>query len=363
MLADAEIVAPNAVRLDTQNILALTLAPTHRLIDVAKPVHVVWNGERRTVIASAGRLELEAAGYTKDPREKRARLAGALGEVFNVPFAIVTGTVSTDPAMNDVCREKTDALVRMWREWQRQPVRVFEDSELTDADAARYSLLLIGGPDANLYTRRIAHALPLRLSGEAVAIGGRSFPVSDGRVELIHPNPLSPGNYVLVVAATSTTGMRTWPPLDLRNATYDFVIEDGHVAAAGQKADRMQLWVAGGWFSRRWQVADDLLYAGDPAARTAALRLRGPLGVDAIDAYVGRYQLAPDVLVTLRRHDRQLLASVAGDPERTMVPAGGDTFYIFDGPTVVTFERDASGKVTALKGTRPDREFVGERVD
>jgi poly(3-hydroxybutyrate) depolymerase len=363
MLADAEIVAPNTVRLDTQNVVALTLAPTHRLIDVTRPVHVVWNGERRTVTASAGRLELAAAGYTKDPGEKGARLAGALGEVFNVPFAIVTGTASADSVMNDVCREKTDALVRMWREWQRQPVRVFNDSELTDADAARYSLLLIGGPDANSYTRRIAHALPLRISHEEITIGGRSFPVRNGRVELIHPNPLSPGNYVLVVAATSATGMQTWPPLDLRNATYDFVVEDGHVAAAGQKADRTQLWVAGGWLNRRWQVTDDLLYAGDPAVRAAALRLRDSLGVDAIEAYVGRYQLAPDVLVSLRRHDRQLSASIAGDPERTMVPAGDDTFYIFDGPTVVTFERDPSGRVTALKGTRPDREFVGKRVD
>ena len=363
MVADAEIVAPNTVRLDTQNILALTLAPTPPLIDVTRPVQVVWNGERRTIDASAGRLRLEAAGYARDPRGKRSGLAGAVGEIFNVPFAIVTGTASADPAMNDACREKTEALVRMWREWQRQPVRIFKDSELTDADAARYSLLLIGGPEANAYTRRIEHSLPLRLSREAVAIGGRSFPVSDGRVELIHPNPLNPESYVLVVAATSVTAMRAWPPLDVRNVTYDFAIEDGHVAAAGQKADRTQLWVAGGWLNRRWEVADNLLYVGDPAARAAALRVRGPLGVDAIDAYVGRYQLAPDVFVTLRGHDRQLWASVAGDTEHTMVPAGDDTFYLFEGPTVVTFERDASGKVAALKGTRSDREFAGKRVD
>jgi hypothetical protein len=172
MLADAKIVAPNTVRLDTRNILALTLAPSHRLIDVTKPVHVVWNGEHRTVAAAGGRLELVAAGHRRDPREKRAPLAGALGEIFNVPFAIVIGTASADPAMNDVCRQKAEALVRMWREWQRQPVRVFNDSELTDADAARYSLLLIGGPDANSYARRIGSAARRSVTRTTVRVAG-----------------------------------------------------------------------------------------------------------------------------------------------------------------------------------------------
>ena len=152
MVVDAEITGPNTIRVDSQNVLALSLAP---VIDASRPVRMVWNGELRTITADRGRLTLAAPGYEKAKGEKNAAIAGPIGEIFNTPFAIVTGTASADPAMKEMCRRKAEAAVNFWKQWQRQPPRVFLDSEISDADAARYSLLLIGAGEANLLARKL----------------------------------------------------------------------------------------------------------------------------------------------------------------------------------------------------------------
>ncbi|MCJ7751908.1 MAG: prolyl oligopeptidase family serine peptidase, partial [Armatimonadetes bacterium] len=42
--ADAEVVGPNTIRLDTDNALEVTLSPGGPLVDRAQPLHVIWNG-------------------------------------------------------------------------------------------------------------------------------------------------------------------------------------------------------------------------------------------------------------------------------------------------------------------------------
>jgi len=69
---DAEVAAPNTIRVDTQNVLALTLSPGAALIDPAKDVKVIWNGEARTVRSEGGRLKLRARSIAKG-RSRRTR--------------------------------------------------------------------------------------------------------------------------------------------------------------------------------------------------------------------------------------------------------------------------------------------------
>lgn len=72
--------------------------------------------------------------------------------------------------------------------------------------------------------------------------------------------------------------------------------------------------------------------------------------VDAavFDRHVGRYQLAPDVYLTISRNGDRFLAQLTGGPEMEIF-AESDTRYFF---TVVeaqlTFEIDADGKTTAV---------------
>jgi pimeloyl-ACP methyl ester carboxylesterase len=367
MVVDAEVVAPNTLRVDTQNVLAMTLSPAAPLIDPSKDVKVVWNGEARVVRAEGGRLKLRAAGYQQGALEKNSKMAGPLGDIFNTPFAVVTGTASTDPAMNEICRRKSEALVTSWKQWQRQPPRVFKDSELSNEDAARYSLILIGGPDANLVARRLAAKLPLEVAADHVKIGDRSFAASDARVQMIFPNPLNAQRYVLVVAATSADGLYFWVPDRLRDAEFDFTIEDGHVAGGNRRASPTEAWVAGGWFNRNWQVEDELVLPGNAETRAKSVVLNAPRPDRAIDpkildSYVGGYQLGPSIVIQVRRAGNQLTVQVADQTPAELVSATDTEFYVVEGPVKLVFEKDADGKVVALKGWQNGQTFRAKKT-
>ena len=116
--------------------------------------------------------------------------------------------------------------------------RVLTDVEPTDSDAARYSLVLLGGPEANAVTRRLASKLRFAITPDRVAIDGRDFPVRDAVAQLVRPSPLNDLRYVMVVAGTSAEGMWLWNPgqywrqvLGYPTNFYDWIIADGRVPA------------------------------------------------------------------------------------------------------------------------------------
>lgn len=264
MVVDAEIVGRNTLRLDTENVGAITLSPVDPLIDSAKPVDVVWNGEPHEATLFEGKLTLRAQGCDAFAGAKNAEVAGPIGDVFDTPFAIVTGTVSPDPAMAATCIQQSDATVSWWKDWQKQTPRVFRDTEISDDDIARYSLILIGGPNANLVAGKFASRLPLDVAADRVTVAGRAFPAHDARIQFIYPNPANPHRYVLVVAGTSPEGLKSWVPSHTLNADFDFKIETGAppkstsplLPPIGDSAGT----IARGWFDRRWQRDDSLIY-------------------------------------------------------------------------------------------------------
>lgn len=268
MTVDAEIAGPNLIRLDTQNVTALTLTPGE-LVDATKPVKIVWNGEPQSVTAAEGRLALRSAD-AKDLRHgKNAAIAGPISDVINTPFAIVAGTVAANAAMKQACDRQLAALVDSWTRWQLHAPRVFKDTEISDEDAARYSLILIGGADANLLARRLANRIPLELGYDYVRIGKHSFNARDARVQFIYPNPLNPARYAVILAATSAKAMDTLVPSSLRSNSFDFTIETGPAApepgflpAPSGPADNL---VARGWFDAQWQF--DTAYIGKETPR------------------------------------------------------------------------------------------------
>lgn len=364
MVVDAEAAGPNTIRVDSQNVLAMTLSPGPALVDAAKPVKVVWNGEASTLKAEGGRLALRAAGYRPAVLEKNAAVAGPMGDILNTPFAVVYGTASADAAMNDVCRRKAEAFAEFWRQWQRQPPRVFKDSELSDRDAARYSLILVGGPEANLAARRLSDRLPVEVSADKVRIGERSFEAPGARVQAVFPNPLNASRYVLIVASASAAGMHFWRPGSLRNAEFDFAIEDNHVAM-GNRISQADVWVAGGWFDSNWRVSDELVIPGNAEARAASVALRAP-GPDAgseYEAFAGKYELAPGTVVEITRDGNRLMGRVNGQEIVELVPASESEFVVMEGPAKIAFEKDASGKVVSAKVSQGGRDFTAKRIE
>jgi dienelactone hydrolase len=376
MRAEAELIGPNLVRLDTENVLAVTLSPGQPLADANQPLQVVWNGgDVRAVALRKGGATLLAPGYTPAPRVKGPTLEGPLSEIETTPFAIVVGTISNDPLMRNLCAQKARMIAEYWQRWQHHVPRVFEDTKISDGDVGRYSLMLIGGADANGITRRLSQRLPLRVAAGEIAVAGRSFPAKDAYVSLLYPHPLNAERYVQVVAATSAAGLSFFDGLDSDSRNFDFYIGDGAVADPLRGRPLSKLRIAAGWFDREWKLADELLETADPAARArCAFRGFSPSARDAedagialdaatLDAYAGQYQIGNDMTAKLTRVGGRLVAEVPFQPPFSLSARSETEFVVVGTPLRVAFIRDAAGAVSGARVQQPGQwDVVATRV-
>ncbi|HMK38512.1 MAG TPA: prolyl oligopeptidase family serine peptidase [Bacteroidota bacterium] len=367
MAVDAEIVDGNVIRLDTRNIVDIELTPSANLVDQEKSVNVVWNGEPRQMSLENGSLRLTAAGYKPATVHKNERLPGSIADFTVTPFAVVIGTVSRDTAMAALCRAKASGFIEGWKEWQKQQPRVFADTALGEADMAKYSLLLVGGPDANSVTARLAPRLPLQISGDRIAVDGRDFAVKDAALQMIYPHPLNAERYVWIAAGTSTTGMYFSELNPRRLYDWDYVIADGLIPAYRQRASALQTRVVSGMFDGNWRFNDSLAQRGDAGIRSKArLRLRPnenlAVSPRLLDSYVGRYQIIQGPVVEVVRDGRRLKARVQGSDEDTLVPETETNFTVPRSGAWISFVRDRSGKVTGFQAYQ-DGDFEGKKLD
>jgi predicted esterase len=361
LVADAEVIGPNRVRLDTRNVAAAELAPGP-LVDATKPVEVVWNGVSRSLAAADGRLDLRAEGRKASALEKTDRLAGPFEDAANTPFAVVLGTISPDPAMRRACEWKVEGFVAFWRDWQKVSPRVFKDTEMADADAAGYSLLLVGGPAENAVARRLADRLPLAVREDAVVVGGNAFPARDAGVSLVYPSPLNPERYVALLAGTSPGGL--WLA-EWQNGEWDFQIVDGRSSAAavldppGEFPERGR--IASGYFDSSWRYDETLVVRGDEARRAKATPVLPPKPIDlpeaALDRVTGTYQIPGGPKLRVYREGGRLLVAQQGQGGTELVPESETDFFLIAQSLRLAFEKDASGRATALLVKVPGREI------
>ena len=368
IVVDAEVVDRNVIRLDTENVLDIALSPSAALVDPAKPVKVVWNGASQEMRFQNGKLRLTATGYQPAPLHKNERLPGSTIDFTVTPFAIVIGTVSKDPEMVALCRKKADTFINTWRDWQKQEPRVFLDTDIKDADMAKYSLLLVGGPDANRVTAQLAAKLPLQIAADRITIDGKAFPVKDAGVQMIYPNPLNPERYVWVAAGTSTDGMYFCDPNPQRSYDWEYIIMDGHIPPYKQSASSLETRVVSGMFDYNWRYSDALAQSGDAGIRAKGRQLHRPKANLSVDpkvfaSYVGRYQIEKGPLLVLFQDGKRLMVKQPGQNEGDeLLPESETDFDIAKYGVWISFLRDASGKVTGFSGYQ-DGSFEAKRLD
>jgi hypothetical protein len=319
----------------------------------------------RELRAAGGELRLTSAGYKPAPLHKSPKLPGAGTDFLMTPFALVVGTSSKDPDMVALCKQKAQAFADAWKDWQKQTPRVFLDTEITEADIRRYSLMLFGGADANRVTAKFAAKLPLRISADAVRIDGKEFKVRDAAVQLIYPNPANAERYVWVFAGTSPGGMYFTEANPQRQMFWDYAIADGHIAAFKQPATPEALRVVSGMFDFNWRYASSLQVAGDAAVRAKGRQLKRPdpnfrLDAKALEKYLGRYQITGGQTIEVVLQGEKLVALAGGPVE--MIPESETVFYLPAVNVRVFFERDAAGKITGFTGS-DDRDFEGKKLD
>jgi hypothetical protein len=81
-----------------------------------------------------------------------------------------------------------------------------------------------------------------------------------------------------------------------------------------------------------------------------------------LDSYVGGYELASGLVVKVRRVGNQLIGRAGEQTPAEFVPATDTEFYVVEGPVKLVFEKDAAGKVVALKGWQNGEEFTAKKI-
>ncbi len=184
----------------THNLTRLVLRETER----AKEVHI--DGQRLNV-KSGPELTLEKIGatwrITKNGAaaglHKTHALQGPIDDAFNDPFLLVrpTGTPWND-AVNQQALRSMARFDRLWAKYFRGHPFVKDDKDVTDADFAKYHVVLFGDPGSNKWIAKMNGKLPLKWTKETVTFGGQSFSAKDNFPAVIYPNPLHPSKYVVL---------------------------------------------------------------------------------------------------------------------------------------------------------------------
>jgi len=366
--AEAEVLDPNVIRLDTDNVAVVTLSPGPALVDPTAPLEVIWNGVSQKARLVEGRVTL-GEGAASGKLRKRPELEGPSEDLIARPFMVVVGTVAEDELARELCQRKASAFVAAWEQWQHETPRVQEDTALSDADRARYSLLLIGGPDQNAVSRELVGHIPLQVSSDAIVIDGRRFEAHDAAVQMVYPSPWNPDQYVLVAAGTSSAGLYFWDPvlLDQGVGPFDFVIQDGRCRMDPGRQAGAQLRVASGRFDEDWSLRGGLVIEGDAGLRAERPLARVPrpdhgFDLDLFQPVLGEYQIPQGPRITVLREQDRLLVEVPGQGRIEILPLSADELAGAAMNVGLEVVRDEKGSVTRLRISRGAREYEATRV-
>ena len=197
-----------------------------------------------------------AGAQTREQME--AGLAGAPA------FRFVYGTL--DPAATPRLRERALLIAR--RLFGADSSRVVADREVTEAELSASSVLLLGSPRENDWTRRLAAELPVSFGAASFRWQATEYARPGDAIVLAWPNPLASRYFLLVVAGNSVaamTGQRSWLPggEDWR------ITREGELARSGRFAQS----AAAPW---RYDAALDRDLEAERARYAASLVAMGP---------------------------------------------------------------------------------------
>ncbi|HEY5807012.1 MAG TPA: prolyl oligopeptidase family serine peptidase [Povalibacter sp.] len=371
--ADAQVIEPGVVRLDTSNVgrIALTLPPSLR--GSSGSIKVMWNGKPHDVSLTDGVARLSSPAKAASIR-KRPGFDGPLPAVMSTPFVIVVGTTARDSNMKQYIAERAGEIQSMWQTWQHQPLRLMLDTDVTSQHEREYSLVLIGGPDENAVTRRLASKLPFKITRDAITVDGRTWQATDSVLQMLYPSPVAPDRYVLVAAASSAEGMYLWKPAvnfvqtGVALTLWDWTIQDGRHAPPGEPVAAADSNVAAGLFDANWRRDDRWTVLGDSQRRAGwTLRHAPPSGYrvadDVLQSYAGGYEIFPGFVATVAVAGDQLIASAPGQSPITLRAENDTTFRRPVTGDLLQFQRDPQGRVVGMSFENNGQSMMAKRVN
>ncbi len=186
----------NAITLEAKNVEVVALDLDRLEPRPSGPVTIRMGGASAEAMASGVAFVARAADGSitvggeapAAPRLKAHDLSGGLDDVLFHPVTVVVGT--SDPRLTEANRVLADHLSRLGGLADvRYPI--LDDVDATDGALGARSVVLVGGPASNLLTRALtdAHAIPLEMTTDRVAVGATSATAPDLGVALVFPRP------------------------------------------------------------------------------------------------------------------------------------------------------------------------------
>lgn len=371
--AEAEVLINNTIKLSTENVLEIELTPSAKLIDPKKPVKVIWNvNDIREASVVNGKILLQDKNYKPLALRKNPKIEGGISEITTTPFALVIGTTSKDSLMAKLIQQKAQEFINYWKNWQKYEPRVFKDSEISEADINKYSLMLFGDADANLVTKKMSSKIPLKISSNEIEISGKKFQVNDACVQMIYPHPSNPERHVLVIGATSYAGMFF---VNGQDSYYDFVIQDGAIPVNRLGRTREKLNIAAGTFDYNWQLKDELLETGDPEMRKVSPK-RKVLpnlsttidNIQAIDtliykSYAGKYTIEAGFNIEVYVESGNLMVLTPEGARLRLFPLSESEYFLDVADVQVLFTKNGDGRVEKATIYQPGGVFDAKKTE
>ena len=142
--------------------------------------------------------------------------------------------------------EETTGLLAKWF-----PQNAKADADVSEEDIARCNLVLYGGPGINKITARIAGDLPVKFGDGSFTIGKATYDVPTNCLAFIHPNPLNPRRYVIVLAFNDATAFVEHKQFDLADVISAWKFRMGDCVVAGIPGGKLRAGQQGGqgWLS------------------------------------------------------------------------------------------------------------------
>ena len=139
-------------------------------------------------------------------RTLRRYTAGSLSNLYRgEPLLVVhgtTGEAKAVKAMEALARDLATHTIS-WGPMALSTIPVKRDTEVNETDIEQRNLVLVGGPDHNLITRKIAHGLPAQeRDGRIVLTEQFAYDLAERGYVMYHYNPMAPERLVFVVASS-----------------------------------------------------------------------------------------------------------------------------------------------------------------
>jgi dienelactone hydrolase len=366
MDASAEFIQPGILRLDTSNVAGISLALPPSLSGSGE-LDLIWNGVGRKVKLVSGAARLSESGVAGGALRKSRGLEGPISSIITTPFIVVVGTTSPDPVTRELCRIKAEAFAAAWKSWQHVEPRTRNDVELGDEEKRKFSLILIGGPEANSVSREFRDQLPFRVSETSITIEKREWHVTDALLAAIYPNPVAANRYVLYVDGTSARGLAAWNPVlwavpfGFGNVNCDWYISDGRRYSVSPGHYSPASFVAYGLMDANWHLDAKMSFAGDPARNDAplpttpvALRKGGDLKHPESEVparFLGTYELFPGVKFQFSNREGAAFVELPDGGTARLLKESDHEFLVLESGTQIHFDPSGSGPAIAVLNT------------